>query len=156
MTTGSRRVRAATLAMVLVAGQACYTYAPVVAPTAAPGARISMRVTDAGRVALGANLGEGVRQVEGVVESVSDTAYVLRMRSASYISGTTMTWSDERLVVGRGHVTDVRERRFSRTRTALAAAAAIGGAVVFVATRSLLGSGSERDGGTDGGEQPGS
>lgn len=155
----SRRYRTGGRALGLVVAAAattgCYAYRPV-ATAAAPGTVVSATLTDAGRVSIGKSVGEGARKIEGQVESVSDTTYVLRMRSVTYLNGQTNDWSGERLSVPRQLVTDVKERFFSRKRTAMAVAGGIGSVVAFILTRSLIGGGSESSAGGDPGQGSGS
>lgn len=133
----------------------CYAYRPLTSP-APPGAIVSATLTDAGRVSIGRTVGEGARKLEGLVEAVDDTAYVLRMRSVTYLNGQTNGWTGERLSVSRQAMTDVRERRFSSKRTAIAVASTLGGVVAFIVTRSLLGGGTESTPGGDPGPGSGS
>ena len=141
--------------MATVTTGGCYAYRPLSA-TAAPGTIVSATLTDAGRVSVGRTVGEGARKLEGLVEAVDDTAYVLRMRSVTYLNGQTNGWTGERLSVSRQAMTDVRERRFSSKRTAIAVASTLGGVVAFIVTRSLLGGGSESSPGGDPGSGQGS
>jgi hypothetical protein len=120
----------------------CYTYTPLVSAPV-PGSTVSFIVTDQGRVGLGQSAGPSVDRLEGVVESVNDSAYVLRMKSVTYLNGQTNEWSNEQLVVGKNYVTNPRERKFSRSRTALVSAAAAGAIVSFIWSRGLFGLGSE-------------
>jgi hypothetical protein len=112
---------------------------------------LSLSLTDAGRVALGPTIGAGAQRLEGVVESVNDSAYVLRMRSVTMINGQIARWTNEQLVVGKQNVGNAKERKFSRTRTAIAAAAAVGSLAVLLASRGLIGGGSESGKGDKGG-----
>jgi hypothetical protein len=137
-------VRAVLVGAAVSGAGACYSYAPA-ASTPAPGATVSLALTDAGRVALGPSIGDAARSLEGVVESVRDSGFALRMRSVSYVNGQTNNWTGERLMVPRQHVTNARERRFSRGRTALVAVGAVGGIIAFIASRNLLGSGTSVD-----------
>jgi hypothetical protein len=115
---------------------------------------VSFEVTDAGRVGLGAKIGSGVEQIEGVVEGQNDSAYVLRMQNVTYINGQSNQWSNEKLEIGKQYVTNVKERRFSKSRTALVAAGAVVGILAFIASRSLLGLGSDSQKTPGGGGEP--
>jgi hypothetical protein len=123
----------------------CYVYTPL-ASAPSMGSTVSFALTDAGRVALGRNIGEGARSLEGEVDSTTDSSYVLRVQSVTYINGQYNKWTGERLVVGRQQVTDARQRSVSKSRTALVAAAGVGGLVAFIATRGLLGGGNDSQG----------
>ena len=145
--------RALVAAFLLGAHTGCYAYAPIAAAPAL-GTTVSFQITDAGRVSLGSALGSGAEQIEGVIDERNDSAYVLRMRSVTYINGQSNQWSNERIVVGKQYVTNAKERRFSKGRTALVAAGAVAGVLAFIASRSLLGLGSDRERGPGGGGEP--
>jgi hypothetical protein len=147
-----RTVRPMALLAALTTLGGCYTYAPV-ATAPEPGRTVSFALTDAGRVALGASVGPEARVLEGEIAALADAGYLLRMRSVQYVNGQTTQWSGEQLTVARQHVTNLRERRFSRKRTIALVAASVGGVVAFIASRGLLGIGSESDrrGGDGGG-----
>jgi hypothetical protein len=128
----------------------CYVYsaAPAAPP---PGTYLLLDLTDRGRVALGDSIGSGARALEGTAVSSTDSAYSLRVTRVSYLNGQSNSWTGERLVVPRDLVTNAKEKRFSRSRTWIAAAAVGAGLVAFIASRGLLGFGS---GGSDGGQPP--
>jgi hypothetical protein len=140
-------------AFLLGISNACYSYAPL-ASAPAPGSTVSFEITDAGRVGLGSKVGAGAEQLEGVVEGQNDSAYVLRMQNVTYINGQSNQWSNERLEIGKQYVTNAKERRFSKSRTALVAAGAVVGIIAFIASRSLLGLGSDSNKGSGGGGEP--
>ena len=130
---------AGLLLTIVVTG--CYTYKPVTTPVAPVGSTIALDLTDRGRVGLGEQIGIAARTIEGVVSSQDDSAFQLKVLSVSYLNGQRNKWSGEPLLVHKGHVTNARERNFSRSRTAIVAAGAAGGLIAFIATRGLLGSG---------------
>jgi hypothetical protein len=142
------RRRMLRLALVAPVG-GCYVYTPL-ASAPSTGSTVSFTLTDAGRLSLGRSIGEGARSLEGEVDSTTDSTYVLHVQSVTYINGQHNKWTGERLVVGRQQVTDARQRDFSKSRTALVAAATVGGLVAFIATRGLLGGGGETQRNPDG------
>ncbi len=123
----------------------CYSTVPAAAvPT--PGQVLVMELNDNGRVALGSNIGASATKVEGLLESRTDSAYVVKVRSVVYMNGSNQRWTDEPLTIQSDLVRELRERKFSTARTALFAAGSVGTMVAFIATRSLLGLGSpDRD-----------
>jgi hypothetical protein len=127
------------LAALLLTGGAtgCYTYVPL-ASSPTPGSTVDLMLTDIGRVSLGQNIGQSARSIEADLQSVTDSGYVVGVRSVTYLNGQTSQWSNERLEIARQDVTNARERRFSRSRTIGVAAAAVGGIVAFIVTRSLI------------------
>jgi hypothetical protein len=127
-------------------------YKPLVSAPV-PGSIVSFYVTDVGRVGLRESAGPSAEKLEGVVESQTDSAYVLRMRSVVYANGQINQWSGEKLVVAKQYVTNAQERKFSALRTGLVTVGVIGGLVAFIYSRGLFGLGSESD--KPKGEDPG-
>lgn len=108
-----------------------------------PETQVVLNLTDAGRVAYGEQIGRGVGEVEGIVESASDSALVVRITAVRNASGRLETWNGERFVFARSNITNVRERTLSRTRTALLGAAIAAGVTALFLTAKLLGGGSD-------------
>lgn len=153
-----RRNRASFAAILLLPQLAgCYQYVAVTAPAPAAGAQVSVGVTDRGRVALTETLGPEVRRVEGRVLEGHDTAVVLSVARVRHLSaGAVDQWAGERVSLSRDFVAEIRERRFSRSRTLLASGAAV--AVLAVVSRIAIrgfgdDSGSTRPGGGEPGQQ---
>jgi hypothetical protein len=144
--------KASLICFLLGFSSGCYTYTPLTSAPV-PGSTVSFLVTDQGRVGLGPTAGPSADRLEGVVESVNDSAYVLRVKSVTYLNGQMNQWSNEQLVVGKSFVTNLRERKFSRSRTALVSVAAAAAVFGFIWSRGLFGLGSESSRGK--GEPPG-
>lgn len=121
---------------------ACYVYSPASA-TPVPGTRVLLELNDRGRVGLGDSIGPSSQVVEGTVVSNSDSAYGVRVVRVGYLNGQSNQWNGEPLMVSKDFVGTARERRFSRSRTWLTAGSAALAAVAFIASRGLLGFGSE-------------
>ncbi|HJP85970.1 MAG TPA: hypothetical protein VJ852_08275 [Gemmatimonadaceae bacterium] len=115
----------------------CYTYSPMPAAPA-PGTEVVLGLNDQGRVSLGQSVGPSAQQIEGKLESHTDSAYVVSVSSVSYFNGGMNKWSGEPLTIGRTLVSDIRERQFSRSRTFAVAAAATAALLTFVFSRSLF------------------
>jgi hypothetical protein len=132
----------------------CYVNTPVVAAPA-PGDRLDLELNDRGRVGLGENIGPAATSVEGMLQSQTDSAYNIRVASVVYVNGQSNKWNGEPLTVQKDFVKDVSERKFSRSRSILAAGILTAGVLTFALTRNILGAGnSDRDpGGGGGGEQ---
>lgn len=129
---------------------ACYSTKPVTGiPTAA--SRVVLDLNDQGRLAYGERIGSSVRHVEGVVESATDSALVIRIAAVRYLDGKTHKWSGERFRFGTAHVSRVQQRDFSRSRTALVVAGSAAAVAALVAVVKLVGN---SQGGTRG-EPPG-
>jgi hypothetical protein len=136
------------LASGLLAG--CYTYS-YVPEMPAPGTRLSVGLTDAGRVQLENSVGPEVAEIEGDLATTSDTAVTLLVARTKGLRGGVQQWAGEPVTLRTGQYRMVRERRFSAPRTVALVGSMAAGFVAFVATRGLLGFGG---GGTSGGEGP--
>jgi hypothetical protein len=121
----------------------CYTLRPATAPVA-EGTEVAFDVNDAGRVALSTQVGPEVSQLEGRLVSANNGDYVLAVNAVRFVRGDEQIWKGERVRLAKDHVRNSYERRFSPGRTATAAALTAGGVLVFFASRSLLGFGSEQ------------
>lgn len=143
--------RGLLFAFLLGVTQGCYVY-PAVTTAPAPGRQLRFELNDRGRVGLGESIGSSAAQLEGVLQSDTDSAYSVKVLSVTYLNGQTNRWNAEPLLVPKTFVRDVKQREFSRSRSFLTAAAAVGGAVLLVITRGLLGSGTpDTDKGPPGG-----
>ena len=143
---------AAVLLSAIASG--CYTTVPA-APAPEPGQVLVMELTDNGRVVLGPSIGPTATKVEGVLDSRTDSAYMVKVTSVVYMNGSNQRWTNEPLRIQTDLVRELRERKISPTRTAFFAAGTVGAAVAFIASRGLLGLGSPgtSKGPDDGSEQ---
>ena len=119
----------------------CYTYVPSDAVRLDPGSQFEFELNDQGRVAMGERLGPEVATVDATLVSVTDSLYGVRVARVKYLDGTSSAWAGEKVDLQKQDVKRVLERRFSKGRTLVAiggGAAAIG---AFIATRSLIGTG---------------
>jgi hypothetical protein len=151
----SRIIRACVLGFLAGVTTGCYVYTPVASPPV-PGEQLLLSLNDQGRVGLGQSIGSAASQVGGVLQPATDSAYSLKVVSVSYLNGQRNKWSGEPLVVSRGFVREVKLRQFSKSRSFLATAAVVGGSLLFIATRSILGGGSAGNDGNNGGGGNGS
>ena len=149
-----RNVRAAVgclLAFLLGVNSGCYVYPPVVT-TPSPGAELRLDLNDRGRAALGTLVGPAAMNVEGVLKSPPDTAYVLGVTSVTYLRGQANRWSGESLTVAKDYVANTTQRTFSQTRTWLTVAVAAAAVVALAVSVRLSGGGNPPgDGGGGGG-----
>jgi hypothetical protein len=146
-----RNARAAcgcVLAFLLGVSSGCYVYPPVVT-TPSSGVELRLDLNDRGRAALGGLIGPSAVNVEGVLQSPPDTAYVLGVTSVTYLRGQANKWSGEPLTVSKEFVANTTQRTLSKSRTWLTAAGMVAGIAVLIASRSLAG------GGNNGPEPPG-
>jgi hypothetical protein len=107
----------------------CYVYGPAPA-TLEPQVRVSVVLTDLGRVETSRQVGPRVMRVEGSLVDATDTAYLLAVSAVKPISGPWVRWGGEQVSVRREYVATMNQRRLSRGRTALF----IGGAAFTVLT----------------------
>lgn len=121
---------------------ACYTTRPIAGGPVA-GSQVLFDLTDRGRVAYGPQIGAGAREIEGTLEGASDSAYVVRITSIRSLNGQKDTWSGERFSFAPDHVTNLRQRQLSRTRTGLFGAAVAAGVIILAVTAKLIGGASE-------------
>lgn len=148
-----RNVRAAggcLLAFLMGVSSGCYVYPPVVT-TPSPGAELRLDLNDRGRAALGTLVGPAAMNVEGVLKSPPDTAYVLGVTSVTYLRGSANRWSGEPLTVSKEYVANTTQRTFSKTRTWLTVAAAAAGAIALATSVGLGGGGNPPGEGGGGG-----
>ena len=125
------------------AGSLCGCYVYTAAPPApAPGSQLLVEINDRGRVGLGDSIGSSAQVIEGKSVSTADSAITLSVSRISYLTGQSNGWTGEQLVIPKMFVTNVRERKFSKSRSWLvsdAVAAAVG---AFIASRDIIGFGS--------------
>lgn len=133
--------RAAALAL-LAAG--CYSYRPL-HTVPEPGTYVSFDLTDRGRTALGDSIGPEIAKAEGILDSKSDSLYVLRMQAVQGFRGQRSKWGGERIGFRPEYVRAISERTFSKGKTALAVGGGVAAAVAFAVSRDLFGLGNGGD-----------
>jgi hypothetical protein len=123
--------RWAALALASVAPlSGCYTTQSV-ASAPEPGTTVLLDLTDRGRVQLGDRIGPSASRIEGVVQTQSDTAYMVRISSVEYLNGQSNKWSGEPFIVPASLVSRAQQRQFSRSRT-ISVGAGIAAAIITV------------------------
>ena len=142
-TVGNQQLRlkrfGALLCGVSLAG--CYSLQPVAAGTAPIlGAPVALDINDAGRVVLGGTMGPEIGQIEGRLISKDSVDYVLAVAVVRFVRGGEQTWTGERIHVKNEFVSSVKEKKFSKGRTAILSAIATG-AVALLVRQALVGSG---------------
>ena len=121
----------------------CYTYVPLWQGTPQTGTLIAVGLSDRGRAELANRIGPGARQLTGRVAGLSDSSLTLAVSSVTYIGpGTPMIWNGEMVVIPRDVVSGIQERRLSKTRSWLAAGAAVA-AIALISTLAITGFGSD-------------
>jgi hypothetical protein len=125
---------------------ACYQFVPSSRTVFPVGAPVAFELNDVGRVDLGRQIGQEVKEITGDVRSQDATGYTVSVHSLVYLNGKEDQWVGEAVVVKPEFVKSMLERRFSSGRTAaavLAGAGLVGG--VFLANN-LNGSGDKTPG----------
>lgn len=146
------RLIAALLLGLQLAG--CYTYVPTSTGAVPPGSVVTVSVTDRGRVGLTEAVGPGVRRIGGSVMSRTDTAVVLAVNTVQHLDlGVPVRWAGESVVIPSDYVAEIREKRFSKGRTAILGAAIVAGAVAASAI-AIAGFGGDPDTDKPGGGDP--
>ena len=113
------------LAIMLWVG-GCFRYRSAPANTPVPsGEQVRLELTDAGRVNVAPMAGEGVDQIDGIVDLFSADSVILRVTSVRR-RDIPESWTRERLRVAANDVRAMSVRRFDPLRTTLF----VGGAVL--------------------------
>jgi hypothetical protein len=134
-----RGVAVVASACVFLAG--CYTNVPVeTAPS--PGEVVVLDLNDHGRDRLGKSIGSAAKTIEGVLDSRTDSEYVVKVNSVVYINGQNNRWTNEPLTIQSDLVRELRLKKFSRGRTALFVGGSVGALLAMIATRQLIVAGS--------------
>jgi hypothetical protein len=117
------RVRnALAMAVVFPSLMGCYRYVPVAQPAVGTRTEVSLGITDQGRVALASQLGPGVRALRGRLTQATDSAFVVSLTAIEYIGAPAAArWMGEIVTVPRAYVSEIAERRLSRSRSWLTA-----------------------------------
>src|SRR5918992_731990 len=129
-----------SLTAVFFIASACHRYEPVTAATVERGANVSVTLTDFGTANLGRLLGMGVGTVEGELLSLSDSALAIAVQLVRQRNGIETFGKGERVTSPQSDVAEIRQRRFSKGKSAVATvaviAAAVGAVEAFIGTGS--------------------
>ncbi|MGD0993544.1 MAG: hypothetical protein ABR998_13845 [Gemmatimonadales bacterium] len=128
------------LALAPAALAGCYSYRPVESAPA-PGVGVEVQLNDLGRVELARTVGPSVVTIDGVLESRSDTEFVVRVMQVIGENGLATRWEGEPVTVRPAYVESLSTRQFSVGRTVVATAMAGAGFLAFVMGNSLNGQG---------------
>lgn len=143
----------ASLALLLPALSACYSYVPVRAPQVlAAGEGVRLRLTPAGTAALASQLGPRATLVEGRVLGLSADSVILSVSDVRTDDGHQTAWAGELpLAVPASAIEQVGRRTFSRRRT-ISASVAAGAALIGTGVIAVRAAGGGSGGG--GGDPP--
>lgn len=142
--------RFAALAVLGGALTGCYSLRPVGGVEPKPGTKLAFEVNDAGRVALGGSMGPEIAQVEGRLVEKDNEGYLLAISNVRLLRGGEQIWSGEQVKLNNQYLGTAYERRFSVARSVGLGLVTIGGFAAILATRSLLGLGTEEKPGPPG------
>jgi len=118
-----RRLARGLVALAPAALPACYAYTPLDSAPA-PGIGVQVDLNDVGRIELARAVGPDVGSIQGIIQSRSDTAFVVQVAQVLGEYGGVTRWEGEPVVIRPEYVRSIGARRFSVGRTAIAAAAA--------------------------------
>ena len=117
--------RTAVLLLWCCALAGCYIYQPIAAPRPEPATYVAVTLTDAGSEDLARYIGPDVRVVRGRFQSTSERGLTVSVSQVELRRGDQLSWQGETVVVPRGFVASVEERRVSRGRIVLLAGGSI-------------------------------
>ena len=120
---------------------ACYSYRLVPSAQIQPATRVSVVLSDYGRLEASKQIGPQAMRVEGAVLSTNDTAYLLSVTGVKPIAGSWVRWSGEPVTMRRDYVAFTYERRPSRGRTILLLVGATFTALTVMVNFNILGFG---------------
>jgi len=109
-------------AFLALSGSGCYGYYQPVNSDLS-GHQIQLSITDSGAVILAPQVGVGIESVDGKLVTDSAARYLVSVSGIRRRDGLEADWRGERLYIPHALVSSVMERRFSRARTTLFAAA---------------------------------
>ena len=138
MLNSNFRLIAALTACTALGTTGCYGYYQPGTPDLA-GHEVQLSITDSGSVVLAPQVGWGIGAVDGKVISDSDMRYQLAVTGIRRRDGQESGWNGEPVNIPHAVVATVMERRFSRSRTTLFAAATT--MAIITATRAFAGTG---------------
>jgi hypothetical protein len=127
---------------------ACYSYTPLQTLPPPVGTQVALELSDQGRVDAAPQVGPYVARVEGALAQATDVTYVVQVSNVFDLLGRRTKWAGEAVPLPRSAVATTLEKRFSRPRTFVTIAGFAAAFVALVASRNLLGFGSEGDGGS--------
>lgn len=123
----------------------CYTYTPIETPKPEPGTNLSLVLSDEGRMQTVHQVGPYAVRIEGALVQATSDDLTLAVSEVVDARGTHSKWTGEPVSLPRSYVLMTYQKKFSGSRTALVAAATVGGIIALIASRNLLGLGGSGD-----------
>lgn len=137
--TGVTRPGLLCLVFITALLSGCYEYLPVAATPELAGREVQLSITDSGSTVLAPLVGYGIEAVDGRLVSDSDMRYRVAITSIRRRDGQESDWNGESVNIPHSIVSTIMERRFSRVRSTLFAAATT--MAMVVARRAFGGTG---------------
>jgi hypothetical protein len=122
---------AAALAAFLPALSGCYTTTALGTATPEPGTRILAELTSEGRTDMTPLIGPDVILVEGTLVAIRPDGWDILMKRVEQTGGRGALWNEERVAFPSSAFGSVQARRLDRTRTYLAVAGGVVGALLL-------------------------
>lgn len=126
----------------------CYTYVQRPVAEAAPNTRVAAEISDAGRIALGEQMGSEVARIEGEVVQSSDSAMHLMVSEVRYLNGTSNKWEGQEVTLRPQDIKAFSQRTYSKQQSvimAIVVGGAIALAIAAAAFTGLIGGNSGQD-----------
>ena len=111
------------LATCVVALTACYNTVPLGFAVPEPEARVIARLTDIGADRMAGAIGVAATEIEGIVESATDSIWRLRLVRVDQRGGVSTVWSRELVSFPRSALTSPTEKRLDKKKSWMAAGA---------------------------------
>lgn len=127
----------------------CYTTRPIAGQSTALGNTLVLSINDAGRASLAGSMGPAISEIEGRLLEKDSLEYVLAVAQIHMFGGADQVWSGEHVRIKKEFVNTVSEKSFSKTKTGLIVAAAVG-VVAIVISKGIIGNWSGSEGTTPG------
>jgi hypothetical protein len=137
--TGVTRPGLLCLGFITALLSGCYEYLPVPATPDLAGHEVQLAITDSGSAVLAPQVGYGIEAVDGKLVSDTDMRYQVAVTSIRRRDGQESDWNGESVNIPHSIVSTIMERRFSRARSTLFAAATT--MAMVVARRAFGGTG---------------
>ena len=130
----------------------CYNYRPLSAVAPEPGTRVAAELTDSGTLALARYLGPDVAAVEGRLLTVTDQELSLAVVTVRDRRGIEQYWKGEKVILPRGDIATLRERKLALGRSVAFSVAGVGASLALLRAFGVYGSGSGTGGRPPGGQ----
>lgn len=108
----------------------CQVYTPISVSSQLTKDDVRVTLTDDGTLGLSRALGSGATQLEGHIDSVTDSTVVMSVTELTRMSGSDEKWSGEPVTIPRASIATAERRTTSVTRSVLLGGAIVAGAIL--------------------------